>query len=117
MSIIIKVLSDSSIEIRDTLPNSNGDSGRDTLIGIERINFKSGGVYDVVTGGTANDNLTAGSAWSIIIGGGGNDYLNGGTGNDTLNGGTGNDTLNGGTGNDHIMWCWLRCSTSRGNSY
>ena len=108
----IKVLDNNSIELRDTLPKTNGDYGTDTLVGVERIYFALGGFYDVVTGGTGNDNLTAGSAWSIIIGGGGNDRLtgkdnyfdtlHGGSGNDTLHGGSGKDILTGGTGADSL---------------
>ena len=79
--------------MQDTLPNTNGDYGRDTLVGVERIKFKSGGVYDVATGGTGNDTLHGGKAYSIIIGDGGNDYLDGGKSNDTLDGGTGNDHI------------------------
>ena len=99
-----RVFSDGSIEIRDTLPNTNGDSGTDTLTGIERINFGFGGAYDVVTGSTGRDILTAGRSWSIIIGYNGNDRLNGGYGNDTLSGGGGNDTLTGGTGADRFIF-------------
>ena len=106
----IRVLDNGNIEIRDNFTNTNGNSGIDTLVGIERINFKSGGVYDVVTGGTGNDNLTAGAASSIIVGGGGNDKLSGKTGNDTLYGGSGRDTLYGGSGDDDL---W----SESGNSY
>ena len=88
----IRILDNSSIEMRDTLPNTNGDFGTDTLVGVERINFALGEAYDLLTGGTGNDNLTAaGKASSIIIGGSGNDTLHGGSGKDILTGGTGAD--------------------------
>ena len=100
--------------MRDTLPNTNGNFGTDTLVGVERINFGLGGAYDVVTGGAGNDTLSAGTAWSIIVGGGGNDLLtgkdnyfdtlHGGTGNDTLDGGRGKDILTGGTGADRFIF-------------
>ena len=98
----IRILDNSSIEMRDTLPNTNGDFGTDTLVGVERINFALGGAYDVVTGGAGNDNLTAGKASSIIIGAFGNDVLSGGDGNDVLSGGDGNDVLSGGAGYDVV---------------
>ena len=90
----IRILDNSSIELQDTLPNTNGDFGTDTLVGVERINFALGGAYDVVTGGTGNDNLTAGKASSIIIGAFGNDVLSGGTGNNYMDGGVGYDVVN-----------------------
>ena len=110
----IRILDNNSIELRDTLPNTNGNFGTDTLVGVERINFGLGGAYDVVTGGAGNDTLSAGKAWSIIVGGGGNDLLNGkdnyfdtlhgGTGSDTLDGGRGKDILTGGTGADRFIF-------------
>ena len=110
----IRVLDNNSIELRDTLPNTNGNFGTDTLVGVERIYFGLGGAYDVVTGGTGGDFLRSGTAWSIIVGGGGNDLLNGkddyfdtlhgGTGKDTLDCGRGKDILTGGTGADRFVF-------------
>ena len=98
----VRILSNGSIKLRDTLPNTHGNYGTDILTGIEKINFTSGGIYGVVTGTGGNDNLTSTQYWSLIYGGDGNDTINGGIGNDTINGGIGNDIIHGGTGDDII---------------
>ncbi|MBD2152934.1 calcium-binding protein [Leptolyngbya sp. FACHB-16] len=75
--------------------------GTDLLTGIERIEFGSGGFYNVRVGNDGNERLTADpNVWSLLFGGGGNDTLTGGNGNDTLAGSSGNDVLIGGNGND-----------------
>ena len=99
----VRILSDGSIKLQDTLPNTHGNYGTDILTGIEKINFTSGGIYGVVTGTGGNDNLTSTQHWSLIYGGDGNDIINSRDGYfDTLHGGAGNDTLNGSSGNDII---------------
>jgi Ca2+-binding RTX toxin-like protein len=81
-------------------------SGTDTLIDVEQINFSGGGVYSVFTGTAGNDYLTTAN-WSLMSGGAGNDNLMGGVGRDYLSGaGNGSngvstiDTLTGGFSND-----------------
>jgi Ca2+-binding RTX toxin-like protein len=52
------ILSDGTIQVQDTSA-ANGSEGTDILSGIEQINFKAGGTYGVVTGGSGNDILNA----------------------------------------------------------
>ena len=96
-----RILSNGSIELRDTSVNINVNQGTDILTGIERIDFGLGNFYEVVIGTVGNDTLSA-SPFCLIFGDAGNDVLTGGAGNDTLNGGIGNDTLNGGFGSDTL---------------
>ena len=101
----VRVLDNNSIELRDTAPNTNGDFGRDTLVGVERIFFKlkAYDAYDVLTGGATADSLrNSGVEKTIMIGGGGNDTLWSGANNDILHGGTGHDIIDGDRGNDYI---------------
>ena len=123
----IRIINDTQVEL---ISKTYFDAGTDTLVGIERIQFISGGIYDIVTGRdeiiggdpivgpvpgkTPNYYLTSGSYWSIIIGDSGNDTLvgkdgffdtlYGGNGNDVLAGGVGKDILTGGTGADRFVF-------------
>jgi Ca2+-binding RTX toxin-like protein len=87
-----------------------GNEGIDTLRRIDQINFASGGVVKVYSGGSGvNDMITADPSYAAILDGSqGNDTLNGGLGNDTLNGGftydNGSDVLNGGSGADQAVY-------------
>lgn len=68
--------------------------GRDTLIGIERID---------VVGGSASDRLTGDDGANLLQGGPGNDTLSGLGGDDRLEGGPGADSLKGGSGADVLV--------------
>ena len=119
----IRIINNNQVEL---ISNTNVNAGTDTLVGIERIDFAAGGIYDIVTGEdipiggapvpgqTSNYSLTSGNHWSIIIGDFGNDTLvgkdgffdtlYGGNGNDVLSGGVGKDILTGGTGADLFIF-------------
>jgi len=67
-----------------------GNGGRDTLSGIERLQFGDGEILQIVTGGgTPTDGA------GLIVGTDGDDVITGGAGDDVIIGGPGNDTLNG----------------------
>ena len=119
----IRIINNNQVQL---ISNPNVNAGTDTLVGIERIDFAAGGIYDIVTGEdipiggepipgqTSNYSLTSGNHWSIIIGDFGDDTLvgkdgffdtlYGGNGNDVLAGGVGKDILTGGTGADRFVF-------------
>ena len=73
--------------------SSSGDTGSDTLAGIEGV-----------TGSSVGDNITGDGAANVLSGGGGGDLLSGGGGNDILIGGAGADTILGGAGDDTFLY-------------
>ena len=89
----------------------DGPDGKDTLRGVNRLQFADQTIEVVVPGVTligtdGDDNLSGGEGTDLLIGGAGNDILRGLFGNDRLEGGSGDDhlagngTLLGGDGND-----------------
>ena len=59
--------------------------------------------FEVVVGGSGDDQIVAGSTSVSMTGGAGNDALEGGAGNDTISDGTGCDTVSAGGGDDHVV--------------
>ncbi len=80
-----------SLLLQGTAQAVGGGQGSDTLFNIENL---SGGDFNDVLTGDANDNE--------LLGGAGNDSLYGGDGDDNLNGLTGTDYLDGGAGRDQV---------------
>ena len=73
-----------------------GGSGNDQLSG--------GGAAQVLDGQGGNDTLSGGAADETLRGGDGDDAVDGGEGDDVLDGGAGNDALAGGAGTDRISY-------------
>ena len=69
-----------------------------TVVGVERLSFRSGSGNDDITGGALDDYIDGFDGNDRIDGGLGNDNLDGGFGTDTIYGGGGNDTIRGGSG-------------------
>jgi len=89
----------------------NGTEGRDTLRGIEVLQFADG-IVDVDANGQAaaetRRTLTGTAGADTLTGGGSRDVLSGGAGNDILRGGGNNDALDGGTGFDAALYSGVR---------
>ncbi len=99
--------------VEDTGENGGADGvdeGRDTLIGIEILQFADFDEFRVsseltlssITGSEGNDELIGESGDQTIMGLGGPDSIEGRSGNDTIDGGAGDDTINGDSGGDTI---------------
>ncbi len=117
------------VDQADATINDTGVSGDDSVFarsdvlnatGIEHIQLRGGGNFEVVaddsanfvlgnignnriTGVAGNDTLSGREGDDILLGGDDNDLLLGGGGNDELNGGAGNDNLRGGIGDDTLI--------------
>jgi len=79
-----------------------GGAGRDTLIGIEKIDGSA--FADVLTGDSWSNALFGEAGNDVLYGGDGADKLYGGAGNDILFGGPGDDLLHGGAGQDFASY-------------
>ena len=102
---------------------NDGIDGKDTLTGIEYVQFQDTvrafpfAEDDTVdnpnnpnpdeqinfTGGSGNDNLIGNISNNLLLGNGGSDRLEGNEGDDTLKGNDGNDSLSGGDDNDLLQ--------------
>ncbi|MCC1492484.1 peptidoglycan DD-metalloendopeptidase family protein [Cognatishimia sp. F0-27] len=89
-----------------------GDSGRDSLYGLDGDDTLLGGASDdalyggsdedLLDGGAQDDRLFGGDASDTLLGGAHADRLEGEDGADSLDGGSGPDTLLGGSGDDTL---------------
>ena len=86
----------------------DGPDGKDTLRGVNRLQFADQTIEVVVPGVTligtdGDDNLSGGEGTDLLIGGDGHDTLIGGAGNDQLEGDAGDDVVDAGDGDDRIV--------------
>ncbi|MDU9006510.1 calcium-binding protein, partial [Sedimentitalea todarodis] len=80
--------------IQLSVPQTQGTSGADTLIG--------SAFDDTIHGGGGRDRIRGGDGADTLHGDRGNDRIKGGAGDDILHGGIHSDTLHGGRGNDQV---------------
>ncbi len=91
------------LELENEVKTIIGSKSNDSLTGYEHAETSKGLVgYDIIDGGSGNDDITGGAGDDIINGGSGNDDITGGAGDDIINGGSGDDDITGGTGDDII---------------
>ena len=94
--------------VQQTIEDTRGIDGIDTVWGIDVLEFADGfvenGVFTrlVVYGTEDDDTMTADDAGQTLLGFGGDDMLFGGSGDDQIYGGDGVDTLYGGDGDDTL---------------
>jgi Ca2+-binding RTX toxin-like protein len=93
-----------SLSAENTVENSFGGSGNDSLYGSPLDNIISGNAgNDIVSGADGNDQLLGGAGRDFLIGGTGADILNGGSGDDILIGGIITPVIN----RDSIRTKWI----------